>query len=838
MRGLKNTSLVFCLVWAALQGCGADDIQVPVSTVPVVNGSACAQSDQCQSGHCQNNFCCPSGECCSEAGDCPASFTVAPQCDAATTCQGTRQDATCVSNICGTDTAADDDTGCTDTTQAKDCAPYVPVFCTGAVAQVEPECGPACASDDNCVSGYHCDTTCQADLAAGLSCDEPSDCISGHCQNDFCCSSDDCCSAPGDCPSNYTNAPQCGNAVTCQGTRADATCAANTCGTSGTIEDDTGCTDVTQSKTCDPYVPVLCAGTADQTEPTCPTTCTLDNECVSGFHCDGTCVADLDAGDGCDEPSDCASNHCQNDFCCDSDDCCSQVSDCSGYAVTLRCDDTATCQGSYADATCASNICGTSSPVSDDSACAVGTQAKDCGAYLPVFCDGTTDQTEPSCPTSCNDDGDCIVAAHCDDTCMMDLPNGDGCDEPSDCINAYCQNGFCCDSGDCCSDAGDCPGGYTVALHCDDASTCQGWSADATCVSNICGTDSVILDDSACTSITQSKDCSTYLPVFCTGAADQTEPSCPAGCSDDGECITTAHCDTTCETDLNDGGVCNEDSDCISAHCQNDFCCESGECCSDAGDCSGSAVPPLCITVLTCQGTRNDATCSLNMCGTGSPIDDDSACTTATQSKTCSSPNPPMYCTGEAVQTEPLCPTCVPQMVISQVYGGGGNADAPYLNDFVELHNRSTAAVGLTGWSVQYAAATSSTWFITTLSGTVAAGGYFLVQLDAGSGANGAPLPTPDVIGTTVMSATNAKVVLVSATAVVTGPCATGPVVDMIGYGTADCSEGTAAPGLSNTEAAIRGGNGCDDTDDNSTDFVAGTPTPRNSATAALTCGC
>jgi hypothetical protein len=49
------------------------------------------------------------------------------------------------------------------------------------------------------------------------------------------------------------------------------------------------------------------------------------------------------------------------------------------------------------------------------------------------------------------------------------------------------------------------------------------------------------------------------------------------------------------------------------------------------------------------------------------------------------------------------------QVVISQVYGGGGNAGATLKNDFIEIFNRGTAAQNLTGWSVQYASATGST---------------------------------------------------------------------------------------------------------------------------------
>ena len=49
-------------------------------------------------------------------------------------------------------------------------------------------------------------------------------------------------------------------------------------------------------------------------------------------------------------------------------------------------------------------------------------------------------------------------------------------------------------------------------------------------------------------------------------------------------------------------------------------------------------------------------------------------------------------------------------LVIAEVYGGGGNTGASYTNDFVELHNRSAVAVTLDGWSVQYASASGTSW--------------------------------------------------------------------------------------------------------------------------------
>ena len=68
-------------------------------------------------------------------------------------------------------------------------------------------------------------------------------------------------------------------------------------------------------------------------------------------------------------------------------------------------------------------------------------------------------------------------------------------------------------------------------------------------------------------------------------------------------------------------------------------------------------------------------------------------------------------------------------VVISQIYGGGGNTGAPYKNDFIEIHNISSTPVSVSGWSVQYASATGTSWQVTPLTATtIPAGGYYLVQ--------------------------------------------------------------------------------------------------------------
>ena len=180
-------------------------------------------------------------------------------------------------------------------------------------------------------------------------------------------------------------------------------------------------------------------------------------------------------------------------------------------------------------------------------------------------------------------------------------------------------------------------------------------------------------------------------------------------------------------------------------------------------------------------------------------------------------------------------------VVISQIYGGGGNSGSTFRNDFIELFNPGNSSVDITGWSVQYTSASGAgSWQVTLLcpSGTctIGSGQYFLVQ-EAKGAAGTTDLPTPDATGAITMSATAGKIALVGNSAALVGSCPLG-VVDLIGYGAANCFEGggaAASPG--NTSAVIRNSNGCLDTNNNSSDFALGTPRPRNTISPSTACG-
>jgi len=181
---------------------------------------------------------------------------------------------------------------------------------------------------------------------------------------------------------------------------------------------------------------------------------------------------------------------------------------------------------------------------------------------------------------------------------------------------------------------------------------------------------------------------------------------------------------------------------------------------------------------------------------------------------------------------------CAETVVISQVYGGGGNTGATYDQDFVELHNVTSSAVSIGGWTVQYQG-TGSGWSTTTLpaGASIPAGDYYLVGMLLNAGV-GAALPTPDATGSTNVANVAGKVVLSTSSATVTATCPTvgGSIVDVVFYGSSACSP--SAPTLNSQSSAMRGDDGCSDTGDSATDFSTVAVEPRNSATAELTCGC
>lgn len=177
-------------------------------------------------------------------------------------------------------------------------------------------------------------------------------------------------------------------------------------------------------------------------------------------------------------------------------------------------------------------------------------------------------------------------------------------------------------------------------------------------------------------------------------------------------------------------------------------------------------------------------------------------------------------------------------VVIAEVYGGGGNSGGLFDRDFVELANVSADTVDLSGWSVQYASATGSTWQVTELGDlSLPAGERLLVGQAYG---NDRTLPSfdPDVDGSIALSGTQGKVALVDSTTALTG--ATGlvtldQVVDFVGWGGATHFAGSAAAPATRNDTSIARSDVGANTADNAADFRAGTPTPAGMSGAEPT---
>lgn len=185
------------------------------------------------------------------------------------------------------------------------------------------------------------------------------------------------------------------------------------------------------------------------------------------------------------------------------------------------------------------------------------------------------------------------------------------------------------------------------------------------------------------------------------------------------------------------------------------------------------------------------------------------------------------------------------QVVISQIYGAGGNSGAVFTHDYVELFNTTSSPIDISGWTLNYASNTGAfgTSNRNTLpSGTIINGNrYLLIQL--AGGANGSPLPvTADVIVTATpinMAAANGKIALTNDNVALSGanPIGASNLIDFVGFGTATNFEGTgAAPAPSTTNAIFRLNGGCTDTNNNSADFSAAAAAPRNSSSATNVC--
>ena len=194
-----------------------------------------------------------------------------------------------------------------------------------------------------------------------------------------------------------------------------------------------------------------------------------------------------------------------------------------------------------------------------------------------------------------------------------------------------------------------------------------------------------------------------------------------------------------------------------------------------------------------------------------------------------------------ATATNPAVP--MPNVIITEVYGGGGNSGATLKNDFIELYNTTEESINLGGWSLQYYSATGTTqssaanaFFVFPASRFIPAKGHLLIQAAAGSGGT-QDFSAPDVISEIALGATGGKIILYSTSLAQTITSDISSITgneffkDYVPYGaTATPVWGSAMGAVSNTTSATRkfsGGNYVY-TQNIGNDFEAVTPNPQN----------
>lgn len=581
----------------------------------LVNGLGSDEDSDCQSNHSQNGFCCPAGDCCSVAEDCPTFGTVAPICDTPATCQGSRGEAICTGNFtCASTGMVQDDSACDSNTLANDCGWYLDRYCTGSANQAPPTCATSCSTDAQCDAGAYCKTgVCVQDEPDGGVCNNTdsqgaAECQSAHCQNGFCCDGGDCCQTEANCPGSYTSPPVCTTPTTCQGEADVAQCTNNQCSTSVGVDDDSACTSGVLASNCGAWLPINCDGNSVQNPPMCPTTCTSDSQCDANAYCSpgGVCVPDQPDGGICNNGdgqgnAECQAGHCQNGYCCASGDCCATAGDCDAYDVGSACGTTATCTGTRVDGVCTGTKQCVAQSVDDDSGCA-GLTASDCGPYPSVQCTAGQSQSTPACAMSCVTDNDCDVSAHCDmGQCVPDAGQGGFCDEASDCGSGlFCVDDVCCNSsctGGCracdlpgtegtCTNVGDDqdPDNECGVINC--AGYYAGWSGD-TCNRRA----DVPANEASCNGAGACRTAAQECPSSGVGAAATT---CNALCQDpnNGTCTGTT------------AGTCNNVS-------QGSTTCGAGVCQVSSPVCLNGA-PNTCVpnsgaaTTETCNNIDDD----------------------------------------------------------------------------------------------------------------------------------------------------------------------------------------------------------------------------------------
>ncbi len=166
----------------------------------------------------------------------------------------------------------------------------------------------------------------------------------------------------------------------------------------------------------------------------------------------------------------------------------------------------------------------------------------------------------------------------------------------------------------------------------------------------------------------------------------------------------------------------------------------------------------------------------------------------------------------------------VNEIQTDSISGAGGTND-----DWVELYNPTAGDIVLDGWSIQKTSSSGLASSIrkTTLSGTIAAGGYLLIVRET---ATTTLTEMADILALDSFSLADHNIVYLVNNDVNITDYTDENIIDFVGFGTASYYEGSgAAPNPPDTKSIARYQDG-EDTDNNDVDFVVqDNPTPQNS---------
>lgn len=425
--------------------------------------------------------------------------------------------------------------------------------------------GKTCAIDTDCALGNCVDgVCCNKSKTTCAGCNACTNLLTG--LDDGTCGPVSVGKDPHDTCADETATSQCGNDGTCDGKGAcrkvsnSHVCTQASCSSDGktftpvtTCDGNGACTTVT-AQSCAPF---QCATTG------CLQTCTTQADCVGSTYCNtsvtpAVCATKKTNGTMASQPYECTSGVVADGVCCNQ--ACSGCSACTlalnmqtgasvadgqclavvagqvGHSTCTAsppcgldgmCDGNGNCRYTATGTSCAADSCPVSTLMKTTKACdsthncAATTSA--CPGALMCASSGT------GCKLNCSADSDCVSGNYCaSGTCASKQNDGAACTVASQCKNANCVSGICCNTA--CGQCNSCSTGTCKPVT--DLTSCGGGSV---CVGGSCIT---CAQGSTCT---PSTPCLTGT-ISCSSGTAQCIANASAPQPDGTSCVTGKVC--------------------------------------------------------------------------------------------------------------------------------------------------------------------------------------------------------------------------------------------------------------------------------------------------------